>query len=160
MNAIELNGLIKREAGIFFVPFSRSHLDEMQVDQPELRVDAMQADIKDILQSQAEMGLATTVIWNARPVAVFGSVRMWPGVHEAWAIIDKEAHQRPKQMVKIGRQFMDIVEQYYHLHRHQIYVRVDNDKAVRYAEALKFHTEGLMARYTADQCDSYLMARV
>jgi hypothetical protein len=159
MNAIELNNLIVREPGIFFVPFSRSHTAEMQINQPELRAEAT-ADLADIFYAQSKTGLACTVIWNTKPVAIFGSVSMWPGVNEAWAAIDEEAHKRPKQMVKIGRQFMDIVEKHYNLHRHQIYVRVDSEKAIRYAEALKFRKEGLMVRYTSDKCDSLLMARV
>jgi hypothetical protein len=159
LNAIDLNGLIKREQGIFFVPYSKSHPSEMNIEMPELRVNAAGVDIGDILAAQSNSGVCATVIWNTRPVAIFGSVNMWHGVHESWAVIDNYARQRPKQMLKIGRQFMDIIKHHYSLHRQQIYVRSDDMRAVRYAEALGFISEGLMSKYTADQCDSYLMAR-
>lgn len=162
MNAIELNSIIRREQGIFFVPYSRTHANEIGASVPELRFEAALSgvEIGDMLAAQAASGICTTVIWRTRPVAIFGSVQMWRGVHETWAIINDEARQRPKQMVKIGRQFVDVVKKYYDLHRQQIYVRADDDRAIRYAKALGFDGEGLMRRYTADQCDSYLMSRV
>lgn len=162
LNAIELNSLIRREQGIFFVPYSRTHANEIAGSVPELRFEAALSglDVGDILAGQAASGLCATVIWRAKPVAIFGSVQMWGGVHETWAIIDNEARERPKQMVKIGRQFVDIVKKYYDLHRQQMYVRADDGRAIRYANALGFDGEGLMRKYTADQCDSYLMAKV
>lgn len=160
LHAIELNSLIVREQGIFFVPYSKSHVAEMDIQTPELRAEAVGADIGDILLGQSNMGVCATVIWQSRPVAIFGSVAMWPGVHEAWAVIDDYARARPKQMLKIGRQFMDIVKVRYNLHRQQLYVRSDDERAVRYAQALGFETEGLMRSYTTDKMDSYMMARL
>lgn len=159
LNAIELNSLIERERGIFFVPYSKTHPHEMNITSPELRAAAADVDVGDLLMSQAEMGICTTVILDGRPCAIFGSIKMWDGVHESWAVIDDFARTKPKQMVKIGRKFMDIVKQYYSLHRQQVYVRTDDPRAARYALALGFKTEGIMLKYTSDLCDSFMMAR-
>ena len=55
--------------------------------------------------------------------------------------------------------FTDIAMRYLHLHRLQITVRTDDNRAMRYAKAIGFETESVMKKFGPDKVDYLLMTR-
>jgi hypothetical protein len=148
-----------RVKGAFFMPFSPIHISSISITQPEIVAASKYVDISTAVVSQASLGPAVTAFLNARPVAVFGFVQIWPGVAEAWLIADDKARTKPIGMTKVGKTFFDIAEISYALHRVQISVRTGDTRAYHWAEVLGFSEEGVMRQYGPDRADHYIMAR-
>lgn len=159
MNAIELNLLIKKRRDVFFVPVSGTHVLEMNSDLGDFAGESSLKSVADIISYQSTLGLSTTVIKDQRPMAVFGVCPKWNGVYEAWTLLDYDARRYPKEMTSVGRQFMEIVTKYYNLHRLQIYVRCESERAVQWGMALGFTIEGKMCRYMPNGEDAFMMSR-
>jgi RimJ/RimL family protein N-acetyltransferase len=77
-----------------------------------------------------------------------------------WSIISDDARRYPKQLTIVAKSFSDIVAQSLSLHRLQLTVRLDEPRALRWAEYLGFEIEGLMRKYSPDGADTYILARV
>ena len=154
-----LNEQIHKRKGVYYLPFVPDHFDHIDFDAKELNTISKAYDIKSMLSQQAELGTAVTAFKYSRPVAVFGIVFIWQGVGELWSIFDNQAREHPATMLRSGYDFTDIAMRYLHLHRLQITVRTDDDRAIRYAKALKFKTECVMQKFGPDKVDYLLMAR-
>jgi hypothetical protein len=154
-----LNEDVHRRKGMYFLPFVPEHFDFLDVNQPEVTAVAKGEKLKQLICYQANSGPAVTAFVNNRPMAVFGIVYIWNGVGELWSIFDNEARERPATMLRTGISFCDIAIRYLQLHRLQITVRTDDNRALRYAKAIGFKTECVMQKYGPDQIDYLLMAR-
>ncbi len=159
IDAIALNDLLPKKAGVVYVPFALGHYHYLELDEPGFIAAARTVNIDAMLASQAELGLAVTALVNGMPVAVFGVIPLWPHVAELWSIISAPARRLPKQLTMVGAAFCDIAAQSLRLHRLQITVRSDEERSLRWARHLGFEVEGLMRRYTPDGVDAYIMAR-
>jgi RimJ/RimL family protein N-acetyltransferase len=76
-----------------------------------------------------------------------------------WSLFDNQAREIPATALRTGKSFSDIAIRYLQLHRLQITVRTDDNRAFRYAQAIGFETESVMRKYGPDQVDYLLMAR-
>jgi RimJ/RimL family protein N-acetyltransferase len=112
-----------------------------------------------MIAGQADMGTATTVFQHSKPIAIMGVVYFWNGVGELWSLFDEDARKMPMTMLKTGRSYCDIAFRYLHLHRLQITVRTDDNRAINYARHLGFDTEATLKEYGPDRVDYLLMTR-
>lgn len=154
-----LNSQIHKRKGMFFLPFVIDHYDKMNIKQPELLAVAKGYELRDMIRGQAEIGTATTIFFHNEPIAIIGVVYFWTGVGELWSLFDEKSRSIPATMLRTGLSYCDIATRYLHLHRLQITVRTDDNRAIRYAEHLGFKTETVMQKYGPDQIDYLLMTR-
>jgi hypothetical protein len=154
-----LNDKAPRHGNVFFLPYHRSHLSRLRIDQPDVVAASKYIDIPAVLDNQAQRGPAVTAFIADRPVACFGAYMFWNGVAEAWLVTDVSVRYRPIQLTKVARLFMDTVETSLRLHRLHMTVKKDDNKAVKWARALGFASEGVLAGYGPDGSDFLMMAR-
>jgi len=157
MKALDFNYFLPLPPGIIFVPFMAEHARQLKVEQPEVLAFGP-ADMGQILQYQAANGLAVSVLKNRKPIAVFGTVNIWHGVEEAWFLLEEQFRKYPYLMTRMGKLFIRLKFQDDSLHRLQITVRCDDNRAVKWAECLGFQTEGVMRKYGPDGADFYIMS--
>jgi len=154
-----LNDKAPRHGNVFFLPYHRAHLSRMRIDQPDVIAAAKYIDIPAVLDNQAQRGPAVTAFVGDKPTVCFGAYMFWNGVAEAWMIADESVRYRPIQLTKVARLFMDTVEKSLRLHRLHMTVKKDDNRAVKWAGALGFKSEGVMQRYGPDGSDFLMMAR-
>lgn len=157
--AERLNQTNKRK-GVFFMPYAPSHSQRISVQSEDVLVVAQGEDIHKMVNAQAQMGPTVTVFLNLEPVAVFGFVRIWHGVVEAWMVPDEKLRSIPMTLTRIGKKVMDIAMISMGLHRIQLTIRTTDKRAENWAYAIGFDCEGLMRKYGADGVDYLLMARI
>lgn len=154
-----LNEEMHRRKGVYYLPFVPEHFDHLDFDHKEISVLSKGYDVKSMIANQAELGTAFTAFRYGRPIAIVGVVLIWNGVGEMWSLFDNQARDIPMTMLRAAIDFSDIAMRYLHLHRLQITVRTDDNRAKRYAEAIGFKTECVMQKYGPDQVDYFLMTR-
>ena len=158
MIAIQLNELVKRPEATVFVPYSPDHLSYIKTNNPDIEAMRVAGKLQEMVDNQAGIGEAITVLAHGKPIGVFGIVPMWDGLAEIWLIPDEDLRKYPIFMTKAARTFIDICAISKRLHRMQITVRCDHRQAVGWAKTIGFKTEGLMAKYGPDQSDFYMMS--
>jgi RimJ/RimL family protein N-acetyltransferase len=154
-----MNDEMHKRRGMYYLPFVPEHFDHLDFNHKEISVLSNVYEVKSLIACQAQMGVAFTAFRHNRAVAIIGVVNIWPGVGEMWSVFDEEARSIPATMLRAGKGFGDIAIRYLQLHRLQITVRTDDNRAFRYAKAIGFETESVMRKYGPDQIDYLLMAR-
>jgi RimJ/RimL family protein N-acetyltransferase len=154
-----MNDEMHRRRGMYYLPFVPEHFNLLDFNHKEISVLSNVYEVKSLISCQAQMGVAFTAFRHNRAVAIIGVVNIWPGVGEMWSVFDEEARSIPATMLRAGKGFSDIAIRYLQLHRLQITVRTDDNRAFRYAKAIGFETESVMRKYGPDQIDYLLMAR-
>lgn len=154
-----MNDEMHKRRGMYYLPFVPEHFDHLDFNHKEISVLSNVYEVKSLISCQAQMGVAFTAFRHNRAIAIMGIVNIWPGVGEMWSVFDEEARSIPATMLRAGTSFSDIAIRYLQLHRLQITVRTDDNRAFRYAKAIGFETESVMRKYGPDQVDYLLMAR-
>jgi RimJ/RimL family protein N-acetyltransferase len=154
-----MNDEMHKRKGMYYLPFVPEHFNLLDFNHKEISVLSNVYEVKSLISCQAQMGVAFTAFRHNRAVAIIGVVNIWPGVGEMWSVFDEEARSIPATMLRAGKGFSDIAIRYLQLHRLQITVRTDDNRAFRYAKAIGFETESVMRKYGPDQVDYLLMAR-
>ncbi len=101
-----------------------------------------------------------TILNRGKPIAVFGTVNIWAGVEEGWFLLEEEFREYRYLMTRAGKLFVRLKFQDDSLHRLQITVRCDDNRAFKWAKAIGFQQEGVMRKYGPDGSDFYIMAIV
>ena len=158
MIAIQLNELVKRPEATVFVPYSPDHLSYIKTNNPDIEAMRGSGGLQGMVDGQASLGEAITVITHGKPTGIFGLVPIWDGLAELWFIPDEALRIYPLFMTKAARTFIDICAISKRLHRMQITVRCDHRQAVGWAKTIGFKTEGTMSKYGPDQSDFYMMS--
>lgn len=158
MIAIQLNERVKRPEATVFVPYSPDHLSYIKTNNPDIEAMRGSDGLQQMVDSQAGMGEAITVITHGKPTGIFGLVPIWDGLAELWFIPDEALRIYPLFMTKTARIFIDICAISKRLHRMQITVRCDHRQAVGWAKTIGFKTEGTMSKYGPDRSDFYMMS--
>jgi RimJ/RimL family protein N-acetyltransferase len=112
------------------------------------------------LEAQAAMGDAITAYLYGQPVACFGYSVIWTGVAEMWLYVDEKARKYGKTITRAGLVFSDYATISANLHRLQISVECDDERAVRWGQALGFEIEGRMRRFGPNQADFFIMSKI
>jgi len=143
----------------YYLPFHSDHLVNFK---GIIEYESQSITIEDrihMLEYQSQLGPSITAFVNNTPVAVFGCVFLWQGVAEAWSLLTQESRRYPIAMTKAAIAFFDICQILFNLHRIQITVKCNDQRAVRWAKHLRFISEGTMIGYSADKDDTYMMRR-
>jgi len=112
---------------------------------------------KHYIIEQSKSGPCIVAVLHNEPVAIFGAVILWKGVAEGWSVISDKARRYRIAMCKSAFAFFDIIHILYDLHRLQITVKTEDERAVAWATYLGFEPEGLMKAYSSDKEDTYIM---
>jgi hypothetical protein len=144
----------------YFLPFYESHVEHFKgIDEYESQSITIE-DRKRFLIFQSQCGPCVTAFLHNRPVAVFGIMFHWQGMGEAYSMLTEESRRYPIAMTKAAHAFFDSCQILFNLHRIQITVKCEDKRAVQWAKALRFISEGVMVKYSADQEDTYIMRRI
>lgn len=145
--------------GAYFLPFHVDHLDQLDNLDDYIRVLGMEV-FKQQIAGQATRGPVITAFLYGKPVAVFGCGLLWNGVAEVWSLLSEQSKRYPLAMIRASKAFLDICWITFNLHRLQISVKTSDNVAMRFALALKFEPEGIMAKYSPAQEDFTLFRRL
>jgi hypothetical protein len=106
------------------------------------------------------MGCGWTVIGDGRCLAMFGVMQLYPGVAEAWLMVDTVGIKKRKmQLTKGAKRFFENVGPAFDLRRLHIMVSVAHKEAVAWARLLDFQFEATLKQYAPDGSDSLVYAR-
>ena len=142
------------------LPFRVAHLTGMQLNEIQRKsMDAVQNSY-DLIEAQAAHGPAHTFMIDGFPLAAFGAVEVFPGIAEAWLLLDNRAGAYAVTVGRNSRLFFDQLGPALKLRRCQLSVDVTFASAIRYAEWCRFEIEGVMKNYGMDGQDNLLMARI
>ena len=158
MIAIQLNERVKRPEATVFVPYSPDHLSYIKTNNPDIDAIRRTGGLQEMVDGQASIGEAITVLTHGKPIAIFGIVQIWDGLAEVWLIPDEALRVYPVFMTKAARSFIDICMISGRLHRVQITVRCDHRQAVGWAKTIGFTREGTLSKYGPDQSDFFMMS--
>jgi len=154
-----LDEYMPKVIGGYYTNFKPYHLDNFN-EESIFGVSGVGLDVcKAHIIQQSSSGPFVTAIVNGYPVAVFGAVIFWNGVAEVGALFTEQARRYPIAMTKGAYVFFDICEILFTLHRLQITVRSNDQRAVNWAKRLGFVEEGILKQYSADKQDYYMMRR-
>ena len=145
---------------IALVPFNPAHALNMRIGDGGVLAMRDSISMRDLMYAQASTGNAITALLNGTPAVSFGSVHIWKGVEEMWCLMEERARKHPVAMTKIAIAYRDFRVIAGNLHRLQLTVRCQDQRAFRWATAIGFELEGQMRRYGPDGSDFYLMSRV
>jgi len=146
--------------GAIALPFHPSHLSRLELDRAaEVEFTSLD-NMKARAQEVADAKIAWTVFHDGNPALCFGINPYWPGMAEAWMIPSQYALDRGLRLTRGAKRFFDTIGATLDLRRLQIVVCVDREKAVQWAEFLRFEREGLMRRYGPEGSDYYMYARI
>jgi len=139
---------------IRFIPYQAEHAVEIA----KSSLEKVGGEVEDAAIAH-EFHPATTAIFEQMPVACFGVHELWPGVGDVWAIFRSDVMTLcPREFVQITREvLMDFMVP---RHRIQCVVDASKEKAISFVEHYGFKREAIMRKYSADERDFYLYARV
>lgn len=157
MNPIHLNLVCKLPPNVVIVPFIAEHLDKFETDQPDIKGHDPESMRSHIL-SQAQAGIAISVIQNGKTLGIFGSSKIWNGLEEAWFLVNEVVRRYGISMTKVAKTFISEKFAEDSLNRMQITVRCDDVRAYKWAKCLGFNVDGVMRQFGPDGSDFYLMA--
>lgn len=145
--------------GGYFLPFHIDHLDNLDNIESYVQMLGLET-FKAQIAGQASRGPVITAFLYGKPVAVFGCGLLWNGVAEVWSLLSEQSKRYPIAMIRASKAFLDICWITFNLHRLQISVKTSDNVAMRFAQALKFEPEGIMAKYSPAQEDFTLFRRL
>lgn len=146
--------------GAIALPFHPSHLSRLEVDRAAEAEFTSMDNLKNRAQEVADAKTAFTVFHEGNISLCFGITPYWPGMAEAWMIPSRYALDRGLRLTRGAKRFFDKIGPSLDLRRLQVVVCVDREKAVSWAEFLRFKREGLMRRYGPEGSDYYMYARI
>jgi RimJ/RimL family protein N-acetyltransferase len=159
MSSPDLFSLLPKFDGLIWVPFQLGHAAVLKIEAQNFQHLSRAVPIMDMLAFQAAKGDAITAILHGRPVGCCGSVKIWNGVEELWMITEERGRKFALSMTKAAIVYRDFRMKAGNLHRLQIVVRCEDERAVKWGKAIGFHIEGRMEKYGPDKADFFIMAR-
>lgn len=150
---------LKLPAGATLLPFRLHHLSRMKVHPQQQRVFDAQPNYRAMLQGQAQLGPAYSVLYNDVVWVCFGVAPVCVGVGEVWMIRDYRIDTVAVTFGRAASQFCNQVGPALKLRRLQMIVQVSFPSAVRFAEWLQFEKEGVLRHYGGTNEDHLMMAR-
>jgi hypothetical protein len=146
--------------GLIFLPFSSVHLDKLGMTDADDLVMQSLHDIQERLIALEESKMAWTIFYRGEPALCYGFEYKWQTNIEAWLIPGQVAIKHGTLLSRGARRLFDKIGPHIGLRRLQIVVDVEREKAVQWAEFLKFKREGVMKEYGPEGHDYYMYARI
>lgn len=159
MSFPEIVAALPKSPQFTWLPFNSGHVMTMDLKDSEYSTTSKIMPLDSMLEAQAQYGHAITALLNGRPVAVFGTVKIWQGVGEMWMICEERLREHKNYFTRAAIAYRDYTVIAGNLHRLQITVRCADLRAVRWALFIGFEIDGMMKRYGPDQSDFYMMSR-
>jgi hypothetical protein len=103
---------------------------------------------------------AVTLMTGTTVIAILTGGIVASGVMQVCALVSKEAKSYPFAFHRTVKQIINFYFKQLKLRRMQMSVRTDHLEGWKWAKALGFSCEGVMARYGRDGSDYWLFARV
>ena len=144
---------------LIILPFAPGHMNQIGLSRDDIEMFAEIPDFDDRLQYVAQQKTAWTFFYKGDPALVMGLEYKWATNYEAWLVPGKVAIEHGSHLSRGARRFFDKIGPRLGLRRMQIVVCVDREKAVQWANFLKFEREGLMRSYGPEGKDYYMYAR-
>ncbi len=113
----------------------------------------------DSLKAAAATGIACTAMLRGKIACCFGVNKLWPGVGEGWMLTTDHVATAPVSLTRGAYRYFNLIATDMVLRRLQLTVNVENDLAVRWADALQFTPEGLLKNYGPDGANYRMYAR-
>ena len=114
---------------------------------------------KDWFLAQSKMGYSSTVTIHDKPTICFGFIPLWNGVAEAWMLVDIDIRSKTVPFLRVTKHIFMGIGSVMGLHRLQMYIQQDNQRAIKYAEFAKFKREGLLMKYSPSKENYYCYGR-
>lgn len=142
------------------VPFTWHHVAAMDLRPDELGHLASTKDYIARTKIYTQRGPCFSAIVEGEGVAMcWGFLPYWQGVWEAWALTSYLVERHPIATIRRAQSVFNQIERDLQAHRLQITVKASNQLSLRFAEALKFHREGVLKAYGPDGSDYIMLAR-
>jgi hypothetical protein len=143
------------------VEFQAGHLALMRFTRPEMSAIPYVQDLDAYGHRLAASGPAYSLfVPDGEIIAAAGIGIMWPGVGEGWFMASEAADRYFFSVHAVIRRVMVRLVEDLRLHRLQIAVPADSERAVAWAYRLGFGYEGHMLKYGPDGSTYYQFARV
>ena len=113
----------------------------------------------DSLKAASATGIACTAMLRGKIACCFGVNKLWPGVGEGWMLTTNQVATAPVSLTRGAYRYFNLIATDMVLRRLQLTVNVENDLAVRWADALQFTPEGLLKNYGPDGANYRMYAR-
>ena len=113
----------------------------------------------DSLKAASATGIACTAMLRGKIACCFGVNELWPGVAEGWMLTTDHVATAPVSLTRGAYRYFNLIATDMVLRRLQLTVNVENDLAVRWADALQFTPEGLLKNYGPDGANYRMYAR-
>lgn len=113
----------------------------------------------DSLKAASATGIACTAMLRGKIACCFGVNKLWPGVGEGWMLTTNHVATAPVSLTRGAYRYFNLIATDMVLRRLQLTVNVENDLAVRWADALQFTPEGLLKNYGPDGANYRMYAR-
>ena len=115
----------------------------------------------DYAENYMEGGSSYTLVHNGHIICCAGILTLWEGVGEAWFVASHHIHKNSRPFIRFAKKdVMEPVVDKNNLWRVQATVKVGWGTALRFAEFMGFHTEGVMRQYGPDKGDYFRVARL
>lgn len=141
------------------VPLQWSHLSNIKLSKHELEYASYIDNYLDYVWENSEDGWSWTGIGRGKVVCVFGVRYIWPGLVEAWFVPSENMEDHVRSILVGSRQLLGEVMALSDIRRMQIFVKVENTAAFRFAKALNFEVECKLRKFGPEGADYYSMAR-
>jgi hypothetical protein len=146
--------------GYKIVDFSRAHFLMLELE--DIQATAINAfdGYADWLDAVAKMGVSWTCLHRGIPIFCTGIYTALPGVGEGWMLRDVTFRDHGMPFARRARRYYDQVGPALGLRRIQFSVHAQDLASQRFAEWLKFETEGTMRQFSTDGSDVLMMSRI
>lgn len=141
------------------VPLTLSHVYNIKLGPHEEEYAKHIRDYRDYVWDYSVQGWSWTAIGRGRVIAIFGVRDIWPGLVEAWFIPGEGLDRHARSTLIGARALLREVMSDTDIRRMQIFVKVDNTRALRFAKALHFEIECKLRKFGPEGADYYAMAR-
>lgn len=113
-----------------------------------------------VLDGYSHLGHSFVAVHKGKPLAIFGVIKLWEGVAEAWLLTDNKLHTIAHPFHRVTKLMFDIFMSELNLFRLQVTVHSSNLQAIKWIETLYFKKEGRLRCYGPDKKDFYIYSRI
>jgi len=159
VNVLDLNLTCKLPSGVVIVPFIVEHLNGFKSVQPDMQGHSDE-ETAEYVRNQAKCGKTVSVIERGKTIGIFGAVKIWNGLEEAWFLLDEATRRYGISMTKVAKKWIALKFQEDSLNRLQITVRCSDVRAKKWAMCLGFQIDGVMRQFGPDASDYFMMSIV
>jgi RimJ/RimL family protein N-acetyltransferase len=145
------------------IPFEPQHVLKIDVRKEQVAtIESMKMTHRSLvlygkaLLSEAHNGCAYTAVNDRGIVAMAGIVKLWDDTYEAWALFSEGCSREAVTLARRIKKEVDKIES----GRLQAFTECDFPVAQRFLEWLGFEKEAVLRKYSPDNKDNYVYARI